>query len=223
MTPSLSEIVSYMVDTNEFSELRPSASEVLIEAFGTKFQNASLEQLFVLMEVIPMVTLSMGDILLGSAMEDFAPAVAMPTSLQGSHRRLSLGETFSLMRAVSAALRTLLADGEVDLSALRSSRISDYEPPSVSSVLSRYFGEDFAEATLDQKLTLMAVIAYTLRDGGEFRQNLQAVLTDGIEMPCGIATNAELPVNEGLSLIGKLHSAIVEGYSVLAANERLAN
>jgi hypothetical protein len=102
-------------------------------------------------------------------------------------------------------------------------RISDYEPPSVSSVLSCYFGEDFAEATLEQKLALIEVIAYTLRDGGEFRRNLQAVLTDGIEMPCGIVTHAEISVNEGISLMGKLYSAIVEGYSVLAADERLAN
>jgi hypothetical protein len=102
-------------------------------------------------------------------------------------------------------------------------RISDYDPPSVSSVLSRYFGEGFAEATLEQKLALMEVIAYTLRDGGGFRQNLRAVLTDGIEMPCGIGTNAEIQANEGLLLMGKLHSAIIEDYAVLAANERLAD
>ncbi|TAE54385.1 MAG: hypothetical protein EAZ88_09390 [Oscillatoriales cyanobacterium] len=107
------------VDMNKSLEPQPLASGLLRTAFGATFENASLEQLFVLMEVIPMVTLSRGDISLGSAVEDFAPAVAMPASLQ-RHRELSLVETFSLMRAVSAALRILLADSEVDLSVLRS-------------------------------------------------------------------------------------------------------
>jgi hypothetical protein len=98
-------------------------------------------------------------------------------------------------------------------------RISDYDSPSVSSVLSRSFGEGFAEATLNQRLALIETIAYTLRDGGGFRDNLRAVLTDGIEMPCGIYTNAEIQANEGLALIGKLLSAIVEDYSVLAAKK----
>jgi hypothetical protein len=98
-------------------------------------------------------------------------------------------------------------------------RIGEYDPPSVSSVLS----ESLDEPTLEQKLVLMEAVTYTLRDGGRFCDNLRAVLIGSIvEMPCGIYTNAGISVNEGLALMGKLHSAIVEDYSVLAANERLA-
>lgn len=105
--------------TDQPFEPCPSAMAVLIEAFGVAFKNASLEQLFVLMEVVPSVTLSMGEASIGSAATDLVPTVSMPDSLR-KHRKLSLHETFTLQRTISVALMTLLADGDVDLSGIRS-------------------------------------------------------------------------------------------------------
>lgn len=83
------------------------------------FKNASLEQLFVLMEVVPPVALSMGELSIGSAATDLVSTVSMPDSLR-KHRKLSLSETFTLQRAINIALVALLANCDVGLSGIRS-------------------------------------------------------------------------------------------------------
>lgn len=96
-------------------------------------------------------------------------------------------------------------------------RIGEIEDPSVSTVLLSVFGSEFCEASLDQKLALLEGIAYSLREGGSFRENLISVLGCGLEMPIAdIRTSAAIQTNEGLKLMAMLQVAIVEEYSALA-------
>ncbi len=92
------------------------------------------------------------------------------------------------------------------------------DPLSVFSVLFRVFGSEFCDATLDQRLVLLEAVAYSLRQGGDFYENLRGVAGCGPEMPPAILglTGAKLPTNEGLKLMVAIHVAIVEGYSVAA-------
>jgi hypothetical protein len=99
-------------------------------------------------------------------------------------------------------------------------RIAGILLPSVPEVLEQTFGSDFCEADLDQKLTLVETIVYTLREGGYFHENLMDVICsgEGVDVP-DIPVTAPLQVNEGLKLMGALQAAIVEDYSVLRAAE----
>lgn len=94
-------------------------------------------------------------------------------------------------------------------------RVGEIEEPSVSSALSALFGTEFCEANLDQKLALLEAVAYSLREGGSFRENLMGVVGCGPEMP-EVLTYAAIQTNEGLKLLAVLQVAIVEGYSVAA-------
>ncbi|MEG4915763.1 hypothetical protein [Microcoleus sp. B7-D4] len=92
-------------------------------------------------------------------------------------------------------------------------RITEDDVPSVSSALSALFGAEFCEANLDQKLALLEAVAYSLREGGSFFENLMGVIGCGLDTP-GIQTN------EGLRLMAVLQVAIVEGYSALAFTQK---
>ncbi len=94
-------------------------------------------------------------------------------------------------------------------------RISEIDEPSVSSVLLTLFGIEFSEASLDQKLALLEAVAYSLREGGSFRENLMVVVDCDPDMP-EVLTSATVQTNEGLKLMAVLQVAIVEGYSVAA-------
>lgn len=102
-------------------------------------------------------------------------------------------------------------------------RIDDIILPSVTEAVTESFGVDFCAADLDQGLVLLEALAFTLRNGGSFRENLVTAASWGsclVALP-EIPTTTALQVNEGLKLIGMLQATIVEGYSVLAASERL--
>ncbi|MEG3859192.1 hypothetical protein [Microcoleus sp. herbarium12] len=92
-------------------------------------------------------------------------------------------------------------------------RIGEIDEPSVSSVLLTLFGTEFNEASLDQKLALLEAVAYSLREGGSFRENLMGVVGCGPDMP-EVLTSAAVQTNEGLKLMAVLQVAIVDGYSV---------
>jgi len=88
--------------------------------------------------------------------------------------------------------------------------------PTVFEVLSWAFGSDFSEATQDQRLLLLEVVALSLRTGG-WREELHLVcsrvrgsqgLPDSCFLPVGLTTN------EGLKLMAILNVAIAEGYSI---------
>ncbi|WP_293335901.1 hypothetical protein [Microcoleus sp. CAWBG58] len=100
-------------------------------------------------------------------------------------------------------------------------RVGDIIPPSVSTVLFEVFGSDFSRADRDELLILLEVVALSLRQEGAFCDSLREVV--GSDMPCGIYTHAAIGKNEGLKLLAILQVAIVESYSVLAVNQRLAN
>lgn len=102
-------------------------------------------------------------------------------------------------------------------------RIGEIDPPSVSAAISDTFGSDFSRADRDELLILLEAIALNLREEGSFYDSLRAVAGSGLDMPCGIYTHAAVGTNEGLKLLAILQVAIIESYSVLAANERLAN
>ena len=95
-------------------------------------------------------------------------------------------------------------------------RIGEIDEPSVSTVLSSLFGSEFGQASLDQKLALLEAVAYSLREGGSFRENLMGVVGCGPEMP-EVFTFAAIKTNEGLQLIAVLHVVIVESYSAEVA------
>ncbi len=102
-------------------------------------------------------------------------------------------------------------------------RAGDITSPSVSKALSDVYGSDFGRASQDERLVLLEAIAFSLRVGGAFCDNLRNVVSDDLDMPCGIFTSTKVERNEGLKLLAILQVAIVEGYSVLATNEKLGN
>lgn len=91
-------------------------------------------------------------------------------------------------------------------------RVGDIIPPSVYSVLLEVYGLEFCRATTEERLILLETIAFGLRVGGAFCDNLRAVVGDGPDMPCGIYTSAGVGRNEGLKLLAVLQVAIVEGW-----------
>lgn len=95
-------------------------------------------------------------------------------------------------------------------------RIGDVGLPSVSKALIDVYGCDLCKAETEECLVLMETIAFSLRVGGSFSDNLRAVLGDGPDMPRGIYTPAGVGRNEGLKLLAVLQVAIVEGYAALA-------
>lgn len=98
-------------------------------------------------------------------------------------------------------------------------RIGDVGLPSVSKALIDVYGCDLREAQTEECLVLMEAIAFSLRIGGAFSDNLRAVIGDGPDMPCGIYTPAGVGRNEGLKLLAMLQIAIVEGYAAAAFTE----
>jgi hypothetical protein len=92
-------------------------------------------------------------------------------------------------------------------------RIGEIDEPSVSSVLLSLFGSEFCHAMQHERLVLMEAIAFSLRVGGAFSENLCAIRS-GVNLPQAIFTRAEVERNEGLKLLAVLQVAIVEGYSV---------
>lgn len=90
-------------------------------------------------------------------------------------------------------------------------------PLSVSSVLFEHFGFEFSEARQDEKLILLEAIAFSLRLGGAWCENLCAIRC-GSHLPKSVFTRAPLERNEGLKLLAVLNVAIIEGYAVKAAN-----
>ena len=95
----------------------------------------------------------------------------------------------------------------------------------VSEVLSNAFGSDFSKATQEQRLLLLEAVALSLRKGGAWQHNLNLVCSRAkdSQMPssCTPSIWIEINRNEGLKLLAILNVAIVEGYSVVAASERL--
>ena len=94
--------------------------------------------------------------------------------------------------------------------------------PTVSEVLSNAFGSDFSGATQEQRLLLLEAIAFSLRTGCDWQHSLGATYSrTGVpKMPALCFCLAEITRNEGLKLMVILNVAIVEGYSVVVANER---
>jgi hypothetical protein len=94
-------------------------------------------------------------------------------------------------------------------------RISDISLPSVTEAVNQSFGVGFFDANTYQKLLLVETLAFTLRQGGSFRENLLAVASGGcpVSLP-DFSSTVALDNNEGLSLLALLHEAIVEDYSV---------
>jgi len=93
----------------------------------------------------------------------------------------------------------------------------------VSEILAGVFGSDFSGATQDQRLLLLEAVALSLRTGG-WRHKLRLVcsrIPASKRLPEECFSGAELSRNEGLKLLAILNVAIIEGYSVLAASERL--
>ncbi|MCC3410553.1 MULTISPECIES: hypothetical protein [unclassified Microcoleus] len=91
-------------------------------------------------------------------------------------------------------------------------RVGDITSPPVFKVLSDVYGSDFGDATQEERLVLVEAIAYSLRVGGAFRDNLRNVVNGDLDMPCGIFTSAGVGRNEGLKLLAILQVAIVECY-----------
>lgn len=91
-------------------------------------------------------------------------------------------------------------------------RIGDILDPSVSVVLSDAFGSDFSRASQDERLLLMEAVAFSLREGGRFCDNLRAVVGCAPDLPHDIYTGAGLGTNEGLKLLAILQVAIVESF-----------
>lgn len=100
-------------------------------------------------------------------------------------------------------------------------RIGDIATPLVRTVLLEVYGSDFCRASTEECLILMETVAFSLRVGGAFCDNLRAVVGDGPDMPCGIYTPAGVARNEGLKLLAMLQAAIVENYSILAAQKNI--
>jgi hypothetical protein len=100
-------------------------------------------------------------------------------------------------------------------------RISDIILPSVAEAVFQSFGLDFCDSSLDEKLVLLEALAFTLRDGNSFRENLLAVASGGspVGLP-NIFSTAPLEVNEALKLMAALQAAIVEDYSVKCAKSQ---
>jgi hypothetical protein len=94
----------------------------------------------------------------------------------------------------------------------------------VSEVLFNAFGSDFSGATQDTRLLLLEAIAFSLRTGCAWEDSLGSVYSraKAPEMPALYFCSAEMTRNEGLKLLAILNVAIVEGYSVLVASERLS-
>ena len=95
--------------------------------------------------------------------------------------------------------------------------------PSVSEILSSVFGSDFSGATQEQQLLLLEAVAVSLRKGGAWQHNLNSVCSRAgmHRMPRDSFPCIEITRNEGLKLMAILNVAIVEGYAVMATNERL--
>lgn len=90
--------------------------------------------------------------------------------------------------------------------------------PTVSEVLSNAFRSDFSEATQEQRLLLVEAVAFTMRVGGAWGDNLCTLRYCGTLLPLEIFTPAHLGRNEGSKLLAVLNVAIVEHYSVEAVN-----
>lgn len=97
-------------------------------------------------------------------------------------------------------------------------RIGDIATPLVHTVLVEVYGSDLCRATEEECLVLLEALAFSLRVGGAFCDNLRAVVGDGLNMPCGIYTPAGVGRNEGLKLLAMLQVGLVERYSVVALN-----
>lgn len=95
--------------------------------------------------------------------------------------------------------------------------------PTVSQILSEVFGSDFSGATQDQRLLLLEAVALNLRKGGAWQHNFNLVCSRAgtYRMPKDCFPCIEISRNEGLKLLAILNVAIVEGYAVVAASERL--
>jgi hypothetical protein len=92
----------------------------------------------------------------------------------------------------------------------------------VSKALFSTFGSDFSRATQDQRLLLVEAVAFNLRAWrGVWGDSLCLLQYRGSVLPLAIFVPAHLERNEGLKLLADLNAVIVEGYSVLAASERL--
>jgi len=95
--------------------------------------------------------------------------------------------------------------------------------PTVSEALFNAFGSDFSTATQEQRLLLLEAVALTLRTGGGWSNTFHFVCSRARapKMPKDCFPFLQISTNEGLKLLAVLHVAIVEGYALLAANERL--
>lgn len=94
--------------------------------------------------------------------------------------------------------------------------------PTVSEVLANAFGSDFSRATQEQRLLLVEAVALSLRTGG-WQHKLHLVCSrvrHSQRPPEDCFLPLEITRNEGLKLFAILNVAIVEGYAVVAANER---
>ncbi len=90
-------------------------------------------------------------------------------------------------------------------------RIGDIIESSVSDCLFQMFGSDLSGADVEQKLVLIEVVAYSLREGGSFRKNLIDTLSwsGRPEMP-EVYTSLALQEDEGYKLFALLSKAILD-------------
>jgi len=96
--------------------------------------------------------------------------------------------------------------------------------PSVSETLSSIFGSDFSGATQKQRLLLLEAVAFSLRNGCSWSNNLHFVCAraKAPKMPEECFAFLQITTNEGLKLLAILNVAIVEGFAISAATERLS-
>lgn len=94
----------------------------------------------------------------------------------------------------------------------------------ITDNLKKFFGENFENATLGQKLILVEAISILLRQSADsFGDAVDAAIADnetvGFPDRIMLYDHTFSTPNEGLLLIGELHSAIIEDYAVLAAKK----
>lgn len=103
--------------------------------------------------------------------------------------------------------------------------------PTVLDALKDQFGDSLGDASLCQKLILIEATAQSLRLDIGFNSALGNLDYTGVKdkevesleaLDFDDSTDFQ-DANEGLRVMGFLHEGIVEDYSVLTANERLAN
>lgn len=94
----------------------------------------------------------------------------------------------------------------------------------VTDILESRFGKSLEDASLEDKLSLLEATACALRVDVTFASALESLMPDEPVPILDIDTSVDFKdANEGLRIMALLTEGIVEDYSVLAANKKLAD